>query len=482
MFNDLTLSEIYNKGRPFDDIVPGSCIVLIGTAPIGPAMALIKAVDVEQVIMTFGVDSELANAYMEARTAGATSDVYLVRINGTHAVTNIQDVITLTSLEAVESANTLQYEVITSGIDRYLTLFNPLTGYNASYYLPGKTITQVVSEINVDAVTLESPVYATITENVDTSVLVDEYFSVAQTDGADPQISVFDFPERVIEVLGYLDGYPISQVGILGVPFQKVYIIDSVPTYLYQIVADFAERKMREFNPCIVTIGASNVLIDSEMLETHADNFAQRLEYECKVSEFVNVVLGRLVYSNLHPSYTSFGVAAYCGLLDSIDHYESTTNKRMHGTSGDNSGLTSDQRVTLANKGYVTFITGIFNGEKQVRVAKGVNLARSFNKVLSTTGSNTRYIPAPLSNVSNVKLVQHIVYLLKDTLDMDEIDKISTLKSRVETVMEDMVEYVKSYSLSITEKLEGYAKTFVVNLEITPVGELDGITLSMQTR
>jgi len=494
MFKDLTLTEVYNRESPFESLLPGTGIVLIGRADIGPAMTPVKAVDTEQVIMTFGVDSELANAYIEAKMSGAT-DVYLIKANGKHAETNVQNVIKLISLESVESANMLQYEILTSDQDRYLTLFNPMTGYNSSYYIANKTISQVVSEINVDAITLQSPVYAVMLQDGSTDILVDEYFSEAQTDGADPEYDSDNLMDNIVEILEYLDAYPIAQVGILCQSFKTV----KNGEYLYAKLEDFVRRKMQACTPCIVTIGVDDLMVDSGAAYNISKMFCDTIRLECPVSEFINVVLARPVFTGLHPNYVSNGVAAYCGLINSIGYAESTTNKVINGAVGDTltltdgtddgtpesiANITNQLKPELANLGYVVFKESALGKQKEVRVSKGANLTRSFNKVidLDDTSQFIRYIPAPMSNIANVKLIQHIVYRLNEVLDLEELSKISTLKLRIKEVLESEIEYIKDYSVNITENYEGYAKTYVVGIDITPVGELGSINLSMQTR
>lgn len=479
MIKDLTLSEIYNRESPFEDLIPGTSIVLIGRALIGPAMVPIKASESQDALMIFGVDSELSNAYLEAKMSGA-SDIYLIRINGTHAETNVQNAIKLSSLEAISAANSLQYEVITSGTNRYLTLINTEIGYNASYYLTGKTISQIVSEINIDAITFQSPVYATLTTEGSTDILVDEYFSSAQTDGANPQPGIVDI-KRIIDMLEYLDTFPIAQIGILCSAFYDVY----EDGYLFARLTEFVERKVRGCSPCIVTIGTDAGSVDVGVVFYLADRFKNNITVECPISEFINVILARPIFPTLHSTYVSNGVAAYCGIIDSAPYYEGTTNKRLIGATDDKVGLTNDEKTELANVGYIVLTTGIFNTEQQVRIKRGVNLSKGFNLVVDPDDpslSYTRTIPAPMANVANVKLIQHIVSQLNDVLQTEEPTEISTLRARTEEVLDNEAEYIKEYNIEIAESLQGYAKTYVVSVEITPVGELSSIALTMQTQ
>lgn len=478
MFKNLTLSEIYNKESPFEGLLPGTGIVLIGRASIGPVMAPIKVNTIEDALMIFGVDSEISNAYLEAKASGA-ENIFLVRINGSNAIINVQDAFTLISLEAISNANMLQYEILTSGVDRYLTLFNPTTGYNSSYYLTDKTITQIVSEINIDAMTFQSPVYATESIEGSTSILIDEYFSKAQASGADPEITNVD-PNRIIQILDELDAYPISQVGILCENFNTIH----GESYFYQKIVEFTERKVKACMPCIVTIGIDDSLIEGNIIYAVADSFRNAIKLECPISEFINVIISRPTFYGFHPRYISNGVAGYCGLIDSTGYYEGTTNKRIYGAIQDTIPLTNDQKITLANYGYVLLNTGVYNAEQQVRVLKGVNLARGYNKVvdLDDPPNYTRYIPAPMSNIANVKLIQHIVYKLDDILQAQELSKISTLYARIDETLNSEKEYVKEYTIDISETYQGFTRTYVVGLEIIPVGELSNITLSMRTR
>lgn len=486
MLNNITLSEIFNKEYPFESLPRGTGIVLIGTALTGPARVPIKATDLEQVSIIFGLNSQLTNAYMEAVTCGATSDIYLIRVNGEHAQTNIQNKLILTSLDAIEEANDLQYEIFTSGDDRYLTLSNNKTGYYSSYYLTGKTISQLASEINIDAVTMQSPVYASVLVEGPTSMLIDEYPSEAQTEGAELGYPKLDYIREIEEILASLEDYPIAQIGILCEPF----FAKSEDGHLYDKLQEFAQRKAKACAPCIITIGAEYLVttddfVDREVLVfERAVSFASLLQTECPVSEFINIVISGPRFPGFHPSYRSSGVAAYCGIIDGTSYYEGTTNKAMLTATSDVLSFTDEQRAKLAELGYVVTITGTYNGQQQVRIYRGVNLTKSTNAVIDPFAPRepVRYIPSPLTDIANVKLVQHIAYRLNDVLDFDELSQISTLRARLEDIMRSESEYIKNYNISISETYHGYTKTYVVNIEMVPAGEVDSLVMTIQTR
>jgi hypothetical protein len=357
---------------------------------------------------------------------------------------------------------------------------NAMTGYTASYLITGKKISDIAAEINIEAAVVGAPVYATILRDEESSSLVDELFSGAQTEGADEELNLVTYAESICMMLEYLSSYPIGQIGILCEIFNRVY--DN--TYLYQKIADFAQWKVRASTPCIVTIGMSRAYIDAGYAYDAAKAFKTVLTTECPVSEYINVVVAEPVFPSLSSDYRSNGVAAYCGLLDIIEYSESSTNKVVTGAVNDKIPLDDTQKAELASLGYVVFKNTVYAGEKQVRVWRGCNLTRQTTRVINPNdlSQSVRNIPAPMSNVGNVRLVQSILYKLHDIVDEEEMTEISTLQSKVEAVLQTESRNISSYTVTESSVYQGFARNLIVSIEITPIGELESISISVQAQ
>ena len=486
MFKNISLEEIYNQDEAFSNLLYGTGIVLIGRATNGPVMVPVGVETEEEAVKIFGAESELTNAFIEARAAGG-SLIYLLRVNGSHAETNLQDQLTLVSTSADDSSNDLMYQISTHEENRFLQFLNPLTGYTASYIITGKTIDQIATEINIQAMALDAPFWVSKSKVGDSSVLVDELFSKAQTSGGSTDLRFNGYAEQVREALDILAPYPIAQIGILGEAFNEK-LFDM---YLYQKIAEFADEKARASIPCIITIGASALHKNIGMLYTIADSFQTLLATECRVSEYINVVIAfPRPPGPLEPLesqyYESNGVAAYCGLIDSLGAYEGTTNKPIAGMNMlvDGSGLNDLEKIELSSMGYVVFKEGTFSGVEQLRVLKGVNLAKATLRVVDTRNSfiTLRYIAPLMSNISNVKTIQSLLYKLGRVAESEEITELTTLKGKVEAVLEAESGYIKDYKVSESYSYEGFTRSIILNIEIVPIGEIESISLSVQAR
>jgi hypothetical protein len=313
------------------------------------------------------------------------------------------------------------------------------------------------------------------------TLLADELFSPAQTNGGSTEANGVVYTTKMLEVLSQLEAYPIAQIGILCDAF---YIRCADGAYLYQKLAEFTSNKARACMPCIITIGADGYAIRENRAYDFANSIRSLVITECQVSEYINIVLANPVFSMFTPTYMSNGVAAYCGLIDSAHYSEGTTNMRVVGATADSIGLTSSQKAELSSYGYVVYTDVTYAGEKQLRVLKGVNLVKASTKVvdLDDPATYVRRIASPMSSVANVKLVQHILYELDKSIDTETVSDTSVIKSAIEEILKSESEYIKNFSITESEILNGFTKNYQINIEITPVGEIENISLSVQSQ
>lgn len=500
MLRNLSLHEIFNRETPFESLLPNSGVVLVGRANIGPVMTPIKARDITSVQNIFG-DSQLTNSYIECSNAGA-KDIYLVRINGAHAITDIQGMITLMSLSGETSANDLQYKVVTEvtegGSFTWLLLKNDTTFFTKTYDITFMKIEDIVTMINLDAIAFESPVFAIM--NIE-DTLVDIDYTEGQSINGDSGAGNNNYCDKLRDLLSFLMSYPISQLGIVYESFD--YFDTDKSVYLYNILSLFARDKMRACEPCIVTIGAAEWTIESDDFFDSCFGFTGIIASQCEVSEFINVIIANLKTKRFDNTlgeyiylYQSNAVAAYCGLIDSLSPDAGTTNRQVEGLEGlyDRLNLTEVQKRALSNFGFVILRYDRYGGIKQFRVMRGANLTCSSNYVLNpdfdgsldesdTNQRVSRVIPTALSSLSNVKLMQYIGMQLKDVIDnydSDEDSDISTLKVKIVNALSAVEDYIKEYAISIEEVLQGFSKTQMVYLDIIPMGEIRSVTISAQ--
>jgi hypothetical protein len=509
----MNISEIYNREKLFENLSPGTGIVLIGTSDRGPSMVPVKAINYTQVARVFGEESQLANAFVEAYTNGG-QDIYLVRINGTHRRINVQNVITLVAVSADDESLKIRYSIIEEPDgSRYMTIINSKIGYSKTYYLNGKSLSQLVNEINIDALSIKSPVYAVLNSEGSTDTLYQEDFRnpvviIEGEDGEDPiivedpflggsEMDNQDFMGRIEQVLTMLEAYPICQVGIVCDSFNSA----NENGYLYQILSNFAKDKVRCSQPCMVTVGIvfpktnnnQEAKNNAEFIYEAAERFITVLNLDCQVSEYINVVIAKPSFSRTHPSYTSNGVAAYCGMLHKSYNYDGTTNQVVNDADDEKSFLTDEQKERLSQLGYVTFSKVRKYGVEQVRVLRGVNLVKSVKEVinpdyirelpLSTTNQPiVRKIPSLLSSSANVAFVQNLGFALNEIFDVDTRYNVTTLQWRIEEILRRFSDIIKESRIDVKEIIQGYVKWYIVNIDVIPVGEIETISIGVRVQ
>jgi hypothetical protein len=215
-----------------------------------------------------------------------------------------------------------------------------------------------------------------------------------------------------------------------------------------------------------------------------ADTFNSDLLSKCQVSEYVNVIIAQHELSYLSSDYISNGVAAYCGIIDSTHYSEGTTNRKIYGATTDLIALTPEQREKLTTYGYVTTLSGTYSGEAQFRIYKGTNLSKGTPLVIDLDDSSVvvRKVTSPLSNIANIKLIQHILLELEKVIDTEDMSTISTLKSTMTSILDSESNYIKEYTISESNTYKGYAKTQVFSIELTPIGEIESISITVQAK
>lgn len=485
-----SLDYIYNRTNLFANLVPNTGLVLIGHATQGPSMTIVDTKNsIQRVQNIFGTDSTLTRAYIEAVQNGATN-VYLVRINGTHQELWTDGVL----LRSMEATNSSTYIDISDSTAETLIINNEETQESSSFTIDANLITN----INIAASNGECEVYAQ-------ACAVEPTLSTGATEEY-----LYEINDRLTTILEILETYPIQQVGILCGSFNHKETGEETIS-MYSIVTDFVTSKTQAFEPCIVTLGILPELdhaynyenpvmgiapLDENGAYIYPYLYAQLVEnapiegfdlspVTDDKSMYINTIISRALYDNGYESYYSPCIGVYCGLIARSYYGSSTTNKTIPNIREDvtnyNYGIDStsysyyiyqeliDDRIdSLIDLGYVIIKKDRHTGLNVARVLAGINDAYAASPIIG--------------KVSNVLLIQdittEIAMYLQDFVNMPRRE----IETGIYDILDRFTTVIKDYTIVSKEILVGYAKKLQFDIELLIFGELQSIHLKVRTK
>lgn len=437
------------------EISYGKNLYILGTAENGPLLEPKLISTPEELVSVFGNNGSLIKAWREAyQVATNKINIRCVRVSGTHAEGQMFNYIKLTSANAGEVNNKINYTVYDYGIE----IRNPVALNGESYtfsYDAYPTMGQLVQVINELTRAGKLSVWASIDEDnkLQSTTRIRTRFNNIERIGQQVYLSggddgiyiskneLHDYLDiaynilegQPIDIIIIADAYfddtsPLVYYGENGGYAQAYYTADrdylTLPhkedskrtaTFHGQLI-DFCYRQM---NSSIVTHGvlAFNPLENIEdIFEKQAylnkaifatclsDGFDLRTKSGDKTidhGQFVSLVLGEFVYKDTSGNtYYNNGYAGYAAMLCLYLTPESMTNKLVPNIDEIRYHLDDDEINILSKMGVVTFRYSLY--------MKGIVVCNGVTTALATS---------PYHSVSNTRMVQMTVAYFKVLLD-----------------------------------------------------------------
>lgn len=562
------LSKIITGKLPYQNIQGDSPTVLIGKAERGPKMVPVKPSNLDQAVSIFGRDSELTRAYAECIDSGG-SNIYLIKINGKEAYVSLKDLqgrimATLYSVSADEHMNDARIEVSKEYVElvnndertpthskdiegNYLEdpegdyrlivnvgITSPITGRVHTFEdMYDYTIDELITLINERAILGSSGIYA-LGSNI-TKVKCKDLeeisynFNFASREDFVDDIHVF---ERVYHILQELKMTNVRNIGILGLDFFAKAYYDQ---FVYQYFSEFTKEMHDNGNPCFITMGLKNARYDSRVEESIENflNYAQPLEESIMdgdtiverargagytISEYINLIVARvkvrkpyaLIDTSKPEVYLTNGVASYCGIIDSLEVGESTTNKPIKNVVWEN--ITDETPIPLntlqftdreikrkTDNGLVVLNVDQSQG---VNVYQGVNLLKKTfvpnDTIPGLVGTSITYEmehmeagtdpPPPqrveknglLNKFSNVNFI--LDFNRKMSSKLDPLIGEPNVKPDIVLILNDLLrEYdhlIKNHRINIERIYDRYSENLEVTIDLEIYGEIGSIVAS----
>lgn len=479
----ITLSRIVTGKNPYENIKEGST-VLIGesnTNTSGKYVSGVSGIPIEgkseeYVTHWLGRDTSLTNAFKEFR-AVSQAPVYLIRSSGNSAFATLTDEelkpkLKIFRTQAGTERNSgfcrIHSQAKKDGVgqETYLVLFEDF------YTSPGVVKPERFYRLNITNMTLKEIEQAINREayysNDSLSIYAEAYSDeMASEVLICPQDCFFEGATEehdiLEDILSTLSNLKIKQIGMVDGVFNELALNEQCK---YDLLFKFAEEKTKLSIPCVINIGVPP-LYESKDMYSKLITFKDECSRDGNISEYINFIVAKLDVLN----HISNGVSSYSALISALPLGESTTNKLVPNINRNIFTFSDEEIKILGNKGYVLLMksynkTTIDSSFEELRVHRGVN-----------------FLEGPVGYLSNMLIVQSLVWLLNDELaqfigENVSLEEVTLAVTNVSKGF-DYKNIIKKITLSVKENTNKLVKNYDITVDIVFYGEVESIDFTI---
>lgn len=236
------------------------------------------------------------------------------------------------------------------------------------------------------------------------------------------------------------------------------FVNESEGAYLYKLLSDIAEEKIKFGVPIFFNIGIPYRNINPNEYESCL-GFISSLGRQ-HWSPYVNIVLDSYktsLYSEEENDYLSNGVPLVTKAVNNITDFDGITGYISEQFSSYNPILTDEEKISLNGNGILT-----------------TNLMKNKKSVLSCDSNLLKVEGKILGCVSNAYLIRDLIQ--KITLRLNAESSYGEIKTTIDSLMsDDYADIIRQYNLDIESKQEKKEINRAVRLELYIVGFIKGL-------